>query len=161
MKALIALGSNLENPYWQLCKALESLSELGTITAKSSLYETLPVGGPLAQASYLNAVIELEPFDSYQHPQVLLKALLEIEIKQGRTRHIRWDARTLDLDLLSIDDLVIDTEELVLPHPRMMERAFVLVPLCEIKPLWQYPKTSVYACENIDQNGIFKTSLEW
>ena len=113
------------------------------------------------QPSYLNAVLELEPFELFLHPQVLLNALLEIEIKQGRTRHIRWDARTLDLDLLVIDDLVIDTQELVLPHPRMMERAFVLVPLCEIKPLWQHPKTLAYACENIGYEGIFKTDLKW
>ncbi len=161
MKALIALGSNLENPYWQLCKALESLRGLGTITAKSSLYETLPVGGPPGQPSYLNAVLELEPFDVYQHPQVLLRALLDIEAKQGRLRRVRWDARTLDLDLLAIDDLVIDTEELVLPHPRMMERAFVRVPLCEIKPTWQHPKTLAYACTNIGPEGIFKTDLQW
>jgi 2-amino-4-hydroxy-6-hydroxymethyldihydropteridine diphosphokinase len=132
------------------------------IAAKSSLYETLPVGGPEGQPSYLNAVLELEPFEDYQHPQVLLGALLTIETRQGRKRRLRWDARTLDLDVIAIDDLCIDTEELVLPHPRILERAFVLVPLCEIRPQWQHPQTKVYACKaNIDSSGIVKTALVW
>jgi 2-amino-4-hydroxy-6-hydroxymethyldihydropteridine diphosphokinase len=161
MTAFIALGSNLENPYLQLCQALEALQNIGDITAKSSLYETVPVGGPEGQENYLNAVIELQPFSHYQHPRILLDALLDIETTQGRTRRVRWDARSLDLDLLTIDDLVIDTEELVLPHPRMMERAFVLVPLCEIKPQWQHPQTHICACTNINTVGVIKTRLEW
>jgi 2-amino-4-hydroxy-6-hydroxymethyldihydropteridine diphosphokinase len=162
MTALIALGSNLENPHLQLKRALEALQNIGEVIAKSSLYETVPVGGPAQQKNYLNAVIELWPFDMYQHPIKLLEALLSIETTQGRTRRVRWEARTLDLDVLAIDDLVVDTEELVLPHPRMMERAFVLVPLCEIKPQWQHPQTQIYACKaNIEVSGVIKTNLEW
>lgn len=161
MKALIALGSNLDNPHQQLCKGLLALKKVGYVLGKSSLYETTPVGGPEGQPNYLNAVIELEPFDDFQHPQDLLKALLAIEAKQGRTRRVRWDARTLDLDLLAIDDLVIDTEELVLPHPRMLERSFVLIPLCEMYPQWQHPITKTCVCDNTGSVGILKTNLPW
>ena len=162
MTAFIALGSNLNNPYMQFKKALESLVQLGHIVAKSSLYETVPVGGPEGQASYLNAVIELEPFERYQEPVTLLKALLTIETLHGRERRVRWDARTLDLDLLAMGDRVCHTDFLSLPHPRMMQRAFVLVPLCEVAPQWQYPETRVYPCEiKLDRSGITKTSLVW
>jgi 2-amino-4-hydroxy-6-hydroxymethyldihydropteridine diphosphokinase len=162
MTAFIALGSNLNNPHLQLKKALESLAQLGHIVAKSSLYKTVPVGGPKGQASYLNAVIELEPFDLYQNPYRLLKALLSIEVSQGRERRIRWDARTLDLDLLIMGDTVVHTDNLSLPHPRMMQRAFVLVPLCEIAPGWQHPQTLEYPCNtDSDPSGIIKTALDW
>ena len=129
--AVIALGANLGDPIAALRGAAAALTGAGiTITSASSLYETDPVGGP-EQPRYVNAVVVgvtgLAPLD-------LLDALQDIEQSWGRTREIRWGPRTLDLDLISYDDVVMDTERLTLPHPRAAERAFVLVPWAEADP---------------------------
>ncbi len=161
--ALIALGSNLGDSLDTLRKAAQALSKLGTLKARSSLYETLPVGGPEGQAKFLNAVILLEISEDTRAFD-LLKRLHVIEALFGRERRIRWDARTLDLDLLVLGDEVVDRVDLVLPHPRMMERAFVLVPLCEIAPEWRHPVTKECACEvlnTVSSEGIQKTNLRW
>jgi 2-amino-4-hydroxy-6-hydroxymethyldihydropteridine diphosphokinase len=110
--------------------AVQRLETLGRITAASSLYETEPVGY-LAQPSFLNAVVAL---DTALAPTDLMDALLGIERDLGRTRSFPNAPRTLDLDLLIVDGLILDTPELTLPHPRLHERAFVLVPLAEIAP---------------------------
>lgn len=128
---VIALGANLGDPVAALRGAAAALAGSGiTITSASSLYETEPVGGP-EQPRYVNAVVVgatgLAPLD-------VLDALQGIEQTWGRTREVRWGPRTLDLDLISYDDLVMDTERLTLPHPRAAERAFVLVPWAEADP---------------------------
>lgn len=134
--AYIALGGNLPswagNPDETLAAAALRLGSLGRITWSSSLYSTVPVGFA-DQPRFINAAVALETdLDPYQ----LLAALLEIERKFGRDRAAGFanGPRTLDLDILLLEDLEIHAPELEIPHPRLAERAFVLVPLCEIAP---------------------------
>lgn len=132
------------------------------MAAASSLYRTAPMGGPTGQADYLNAVIVLRP--NAPDPETLLGELLGLEARQGRSRAVRWAARTLDLDLLAWGDLVWTTPALTLPHPRMMARAFVLAPLCEVAPGWRHPVTLEGACEalgRLDLSGATRTPLSW
>ena len=128
----IALGSNLGDSLAILEAALETLAQTPGIIvkAKSSWYKTAPVGPP--QPDYLNGCALLEV---QLTPKELLETLLTIETQFGRTRNSRWGPRTLDLDLLLYNDLILDTATLQLPHPRMRQRAFVLVPLAEIAPV--------------------------
>lgn len=159
--AYIALGSNLGASLTIMRQAASALEQLGQVKARSSLYETAPVGGPEGQANYLNAVIALA---TSLGPKKLLAELLKIESQFGRERRVRWDARTLDLDLLSFADLVYQTEALTLPHPRMLERAFVLLPLLEIAPDWQHPQTKQNLKEvlaPLAKTGIIKTNFSW
>lgn len=109
------------------------------MTRRSSLWRTRPVGGPLEQPDYLNAVLALRPAEGVAAPARLLERLLSVEAEQGRARRRRWEARTLDLDLLAFGERVVREPGLTLPHPRMMERAFVLAPLSEIAPEWRHP----------------------
>jgi 2-amino-4-hydroxy-6-hydroxymethyldihydropteridine diphosphokinase len=132
VRAYIALGSNLGEPLRAVESGFESLAGLAgcRLAARSSLYRSAPVGvGP--QPDFINAVAAL---DTSLGPRELLTALLDVEARHGRTRHIRLAARTLDLDLLLHGDTVADEPELQLPHPRMHLRAFVLLPLAEIAP---------------------------
>ncbi|HET9633697.1 MAG TPA: 2-amino-4-hydroxy-6-hydroxymethyldihydropteridine diphosphokinase [Terrabacter sp.] len=134
----IALGSNLGDRGQTLGAAVQALRELPglTVTAVSSLVETDPVGGP-EQPPYLNAVAVGR---ATQPPAELLAALHHIEADHGRTREVRWGARTLDLDLLQYGtpggsrEVVSDDPALLLPHPRAHERAFVLVPWSDADP---------------------------
>jgi 2-amino-4-hydroxy-6-hydroxymethyldihydropteridine diphosphokinase len=162
--ALVALGSNLQQPLFQLRRAARRLSSLGTLLACSSLYRTTSVGGPPGQPDYFNAVVALRPRQGLLQPECLLVALHEIEKSHGRVRRIRWAPRPLDLDLLSLDDLVVEGPTLWLPHPRMMQRAFVLAPLCEIAGSWCHPVTKQSACEalvELSLEGVRRTSLLW
>jgi 2-amino-4-hydroxy-6-hydroxymethyldihydropteridine diphosphokinase len=129
-RAVISLGSNMGERIEHLCAAVASLSALGEIVATSSVYETQPVGGP-EQGPYLNAVAIL---DTGLDAHALLDALLAIERGEGRRRTIRWGPRTLDLDLILYGDATIADESLVVPHPRFLERRFVLEPLVEVWP---------------------------
>jgi len=136
--AYIGLGSNLQGPRKQLRRALDALRELpaSRLDAVSSLYSSAPVG-PREQPFYLNAVARLE---TELPPRELLARLREIERRQGRARGAeRWQARTLDLDLLLYGDECIAGEELTVPHPRIGSRAFVLYPLYELAPKWRIP----------------------
>jgi 2-amino-4-hydroxy-6-hydroxymethyldihydropteridine diphosphokinase len=126
--AFIGLGSNLGDRTATLRTAIQRLEALGRITGISSLYETEPVGY-LEQPSFLNAVVALE---TALTPADLLRALLGIERDLGRVRSFPNAPRTLDLDLLLVDNVILDTPDLTLPHPRLHGRAFVLVPLAEI-----------------------------
>ena len=130
--AFIALGANLADPAHQIRAALESLSRLpdSRLLRASSLYRTAPVG-VAGQPDFINAVALVE---TTLAPRDLLAALFAIEAEFGRRRDYRNAPRTLDLDLLLYDDLVLDGAELQLPHPRMHLRAFVLAPLLEIAP---------------------------
>ena len=136
--AFIGMGSNLGDRLARLragVRALSARSE-AALRAVSPVFETAPVGGP-AQGDYLNAVAEV---DWRGEPRVLLEALLEIEAAQGRVRDDIADApRTLDLDLLLFADHVIEEPGLVVPHPRMAGRSFVLEPLACIAPLERHP----------------------
>jgi 2-amino-4-hydroxy-6-hydroxymethyldihydropteridine diphosphokinase len=130
MRAYVGLGSNLGDRQQYIYDAVETLHRHPAVTVErcSSLYETAPVG-LVDQPYFLNMVVvvrtELEPLE-------LLKILLQIELTLGRVRDIRWGPRTIDLDLLIFGHIFIQDERLELPHPRMRERAFVLIPLIEI-----------------------------
>jgi 2-amino-4-hydroxy-6-hydroxymethyldihydropteridine diphosphokinase len=131
-KAFIGLGANLGDPEAQVRRALAALAELpGTrLLAASSLYRSAPVG-VIAQPDFINAVAAAE---TTLTARALLEALLAAERRFGRRRDFPGAPRTLDLDLLLYGDRVIAEPGLVVPHPRMHERAFVLVPLAEIAP---------------------------
>jgi len=135
-QSAIALGSNLGNSRATLETALATLTQTPGIIlkARSSWYQTKAVGPP--QPDYINGCALLQV---QLTPHLLLERLLGIEAQFGRVRQERWGPRSLDLDLLLYDDLILNTPTLVLPHPRMKERAFVLVPLAEIAPNWVEP----------------------
>jgi 2-amino-4-hydroxy-6-hydroxymethyldihydropteridine diphosphokinase len=136
--ACIALGSNLGDPRDNLQRALEELGRAGVqVERRSSLYETAPVGGPAGQPPYLNAVAAVT---TALPPHELLRVLNAIETGLGRVRTVPDGPRTLDLDLLLYGDLVLDTPELTVPHPRLHERLFVLEPLVEIAPGAVHPR---------------------
>lgn len=129
-EAYIALGANLGDREQTLLEALNLLDEHPQIKVLrgSALYETEPVGY-VDQPAFLNMAAALQ---TSLQPEQLLTAMLEIENRLGRVRDVRWGPRTVDLDLLWVNGETRDTELLQLPHPRMGERAFVLVPLSDI-----------------------------
>lgn len=130
-RAFVGLGSNLDDPAAQIARALGELDSIPAtrLLQRSSLYRSAP-WGMLDQPAFVNAVAELETRLS---PRALLQALLSIEQVHGRERGgERWGPRTLDLDLLAYADLCSDEPGLVIPHPRLAQRAFVLMPLAEI-----------------------------
>lgn len=149
--AYIALGSNLGNRGEHLRLAIAALKQLGEVDAVSSFYETAPVGA-VPQPDFLNAVAELR---TELQPEKLLTALLRIEQQQGRDRSTAppKGPRTLDLDLLSYGDLVIETPTLTLPHPALHERRFVLAPLVEIAPGWRHPVLERTAAQLLRELG--------
>lgn len=127
-RAFVSLGSNLGDRWAYLRSGLEHLPDLFAISA---VYETEPVGGPPGQGPYLNLVAELRTCLS---PASLLGAARQAEERAGRVRTVRWGPRTLDVDLLLYGDEQVRTPELQVPHPRMWERGFVLVPLGDLAP---------------------------
>ncbi len=136
-RAYVGLGSNLADPLTQLRRAIKALAQLPDtcLLSYSSLYSS-PAEGPDGQPDYLNAVAELETRLS---PLDLLDALQGIEDAQGRSRGLRWGARTLDLDLLLWGRQEQSSARLKLPHPEMHQRAFVLVPLREVASALEIP----------------------
>ncbi|WP_386696866.1 2-amino-4-hydroxy-6-hydroxymethyldihydropteridine diphosphokinase [Lonepinella sp. MS14436] len=130
--AYIALGSNLNQPVEQLNSAVEAIINLPTtqVLAVSSFYRSKPLG-PQDQPDYVNAVTKIE---TELAPLTLLDALQQIEHEQGRIRLRHWGERTLDLDILLYDQLVIHSERLTIPHYDMHNREFVIIPLYEISP---------------------------
>jgi 2-amino-4-hydroxy-6-hydroxymethyldihydropteridine diphosphokinase len=164
--AFIGLGSNLgnerngifESPKQQLLNAIQSIDNQTTIhlLRTSHFYQTQAIG-PGDQPDYINAAIKIET--SLSANQLLL-ALQSIENQQGRVRKERWGARTLDLDILVFDQLIENSEQLTLPHPRAHERAFVLAPLNDLQANLVIPKrgniSSLLA--NCSMQGIVKLS---
>jgi 2-amino-4-hydroxy-6-hydroxymethyldihydropteridine diphosphokinase len=134
----IGLGSNLGDSRSILDSAIDRLKSHAQIdiTAVSSWYLTAPIGPP--QPDYLNGCATIQ---TSLEPLELLNILHSIESEFGRVRQEIWGARTLDLDLLLYDNLIIDLPTLQIPHPRMLERAFVMVPLAKIAPNWLEPKS--------------------
>jgi len=130
--AYVALGSNLGDPRQQVLDAIAALAGLPEtrLLRRSALYRT-PPWGVLQQPPFVNAVVEL---DTGLSPRALLQALLSIEQQAGRVRAERNGPRTLDLDVLHVDGVRLDSPELTLPHPRMADRAFVLLPLNDVAP---------------------------
>jgi 2-amino-4-hydroxy-6-hydroxymethyldihydropteridine diphosphokinase len=128
LRAFVGLGSNLGDRHAQLSRAVAGLPG---VVAVSRLYETEPVGGPPGQGPFLNLVVEL---DTEVGPRGLLEVARRLEAAAGRLREVRWGPRTLDVDVLLVGDEVVDEEDLVVPHPRMWERRFVVDPLAELAP---------------------------
>ena len=124
----MALGSNLGDRRGHLRTAVEGLPG---VVAVSGVYETDPVGGPADQPPYLNAVVELATELS---PRELLVVAHRLEAAAARRRGERWGPRTLDVDVLLVGDLRVDEPDLEVPHPRMWDRTFVLVPLHDLAP---------------------------
>lgn len=136
--AFIALGSNLGDAQGQVLGAFAALDALPQtrLLARSSLYLT-PPWGVLDQPAFINAVAQI---DTALTPHELLDALLNVERGAGRVRDgERWGPRTLDLDVLHMDGVVLSDGRLTLPHPRMAERAFVLLPLNDLAPALELP----------------------
>ena len=131
MRAYLGLGSNLGDRLAYLTAAVLGLSQLGSAVAVSAVYETAPVGGPAGQGPYLNCVVALETDRS---PRQLLEAARELEAAAGRVRTVQDAPRTLDVDVLFVEGTTVDEPDLVVPHPRMFDRAFVLAPLEELAP---------------------------
>lgn len=130
--AYLGLGANLGDRLTNLQEAVRKLAAQRGVTVlrSSRVYETDPVGGP-PQPSFLNAVVEIS---TELDPRELLAICAGIEQALGRERSERWGPRTIDIDILLYDDLTVDDHDLVVPHPRMHERGFVLAPLAELVP---------------------------
>ena len=140
-QVFLGLGSNLGDRASTISKAIQELSALPdtTVVRSSNLYETEPWGN-YDQPAFLNAVIEIA---TQMEPHELLRNALAIEARLGRVREERWGPRTIDIDILLYDNLVMDDPTLTIPHPRMHERRFVLVPLLEIAPMGADPRSEV------------------
>jgi 2-amino-4-hydroxy-6-hydroxymethyldihydropteridine diphosphokinase len=155
-EALVGLGANLEDPLRQVRQAILELHDIERtqVLAVSSLYRSAPVGYA-DQPDFINAVVKLQ---SQLTPHELLDALHAIENRHGRRRSRRNAPRTLDLDLLLYGTLVLDEDGLILPHPRMHERAFVLLPLAEIAPDASVPGRPPLSqlLAQVDRNGVVK-----
>ncbi|MGF1595592.1 MAG: 2-amino-4-hydroxy-6-hydroxymethyldihydropteridine diphosphokinase [Acidimicrobiales bacterium] len=127
MRAFLGLGSNIGDRRETLRRAVGAMAE---VVAVSPLYETEPVGGP-EQDAYFNVVVEL---DTGRDPRQLLELCRTLETAAQRRRTVRWGPRTLDVDVLLAADLVVDHDDLTIPHPRMHQRNFVVRPLLDLDP---------------------------
>ena len=129
-RAFLALGSNLGDRERYLADAIAGIPD---VVAVSPIYETGPVGGSSSQGPYLNAVVEL---DTDLSPRALLEVCRRLETAANRVRdpNDRFGPRTLDVDVLLVGDLTVDEPDLEVPHPRMWERGFVLIPLADLAP---------------------------
>lgn len=134
-QAVLLIGGNLGDREQLIEQAHVLLSTLGQITCQSSLYETQAWGGA-SEGNFLNQALILH---TSLPPLELLEATQEIEHQLGRTREVHWGNRTMDIDIIYVDELVYEDEKLSLPHPRIAERNFVLVPLTEILPDFIHP----------------------
>ena len=138
MRAVLSLGSNLGNSAEILSSAAEALNEVSEVIAFSSFYQTRPVGGP-PQPDFINAVIIIE---TNLEPEELLLVAQAIEGAHGRQRNentVRWGPRFLDIDLIKCDEMLVNSPDLTIPHPRAHEREFVLRPWDEIDPAATLP----------------------
>jgi 2-amino-4-hydroxy-6-hydroxymethyldihydropteridine diphosphokinase len=137
---LIALGSNLGERAEMLRQAVGALSRIARsqLLARSRWLETTPVGGPSGQGPFLNGAVLLA---TELAPAELHRELAALETRLGRQRRERWAARAIDLDLLLVDGVELNTPELTIPHPRMAFRRFVLEPAAEVAPWMRHPET--------------------
>lgn len=130
--ARIGIGANIGDAAATVRKAIAALDAVGTVVRASSLFRTKP-WGVLDQPDFVNAAVLLE---TKLEPRALLAALKSLERELGREPGTRYGPRAIDLDILAYDDLVVNEPDLVIPHPHLYERAFVLVPLAEIDPAY-------------------------
>lgn len=157
----LLLGSNLGDRAGLLQTTVERIGErIGAVTQASALYETAPWGG-IEQPAFLNQVLEVS---TIMAPEEVLRIILGIEHESGRVRYERWGARHLDIDILYFGKTVMDTPRLTVPHPRLHERRFTLVPLAEIAPNFVHPvleKTNSELLEVCsDKEEVKKWALE-
>ena len=149
----LALGSNLGDRLANLRTAIAALPPSVVVRQSSPVYET-PPWGLTDQPAFLNMVVKAE---TRLEPAALLATLKRIEQELGRAPTIRWGPRVIDMDILFYDDLVLETPEATIPHPRLHERAFVLVPLADIAPDLRHPvlgKTVAEMLAECDTSGI-------
>ncbi|MGH7271614.1 MAG: 2-amino-4-hydroxy-6-hydroxymethyldihydropteridine diphosphokinase [Polyangiaceae bacterium] len=137
---MIGLGANLGDRLANLRAAAGEIARKCHVERGSRVYETAPVGGP-TQPAFLNAAMLVTIAPDDRAPIALLDALLAIEARLGRTRGERWGPRVIDLDVLWIEGVVVDSPRLIVPHPRLRQRAFALAPMLEIAAGARDPKT--------------------
>ncbi|WP_218082175.1 2-amino-4-hydroxy-6-hydroxymethyldihydropteridine diphosphokinase [Anthocerotibacter panamensis] len=160
-RAALGLGSNLGACREILHGALAALAEHPEIelVGVSSLYQSVAVGPE--QPDYLNTAAVMQ---TTLLPEALLDFFLELEQRWGRVRRIRWGPRTLDLDLLLYDDLILDTPRLTVPHPHLLERNFALLPLTHLAPDWVHPlaqKPLRELAAQLDWGGLWEAGEFW
>jgi 2-amino-4-hydroxy-6-hydroxymethyldihydropteridine diphosphokinase len=151
----LALGTNLGNRTSNLRRALAAFPPVVTVLAESSVYET-PPWGITDQPPFLNMVIKGE---TRLAPMDLLQYLKQIESELGRVPSVRYGPRLIDLDILFYNSLILDTPELTIPHPRLHERAFVLVPLADLSPTLVHPVLGIPVSAllaRVDTKGIVR-----
>ncbi|MCB9589563.1 MAG: 2-amino-4-hydroxy-6-hydroxymethyldihydropteridine diphosphokinase [Polyangiaceae bacterium] len=155
---VVGLGTNLGDRLATLRSAREALGVLGRVVASSGVYETAPIGP--AQPDFLNAAVLLE--SSLSAP-ALLENTLQIERNHGRERRERWGPRTLDLDLLWSDGPALELPQLTLPHPRVLERAFALMPLLDVFPSHPEKPRFEAQLQRLDRLGVRSVAVtpEW
>ena len=154
-RVFIALGSNLGDRMGNLCNAVASFPPKVHCLMESPIYQT-PPWGVTDQPEFLNQVIEAE---TDLLPAELMIHLKEIESKLGRKPSVRYGPRLIDLDILFFDDRIINQPDLTIPHPRLQERAFVLVPMAELAPQLRHPVSGLKISElltNVDTEGVEK-----
>ena len=163
-RVFLGLGGNIGNPLASFRLARQQLAqhELINVLCSSPIYRTPPIGGPAGQPDYLNAVLEIE---TGLAAQKLLHLCCQIEDAAGRLRDIHWGPRTLDIDLLLFDDSVMDAPQLTIPHPRLHQRHFVLLPLYDLDAHLTHPVLNMTIAELLAQlppaEGITKLQETW
>jgi 2-amino-4-hydroxy-6-hydroxymethyldihydropteridine diphosphokinase len=134
-RVFLGLGSNIGDKQQHIRKAISLISELGTLHKISHLYLTEPVGG-IKQEWFLNCAVEIE---TSLHPEKLLSLVKSIERKLGRKKTVKNGPRSIDIDILFYGDFLVNTKNLVIPHPLIQERRFVLQPLMDLDPFFIHP----------------------
>jgi 2-amino-4-hydroxy-6-hydroxymethyldihydropteridine diphosphokinase len=151
----IALGTNLGKRMENLAKAENALKQIAIVISKSSVYET-PPWGYFEQPAFLNQVLEIE---TSLEPEDLLYELKKIEEKLGRKESFRYGPRLIDLDILFYDNIVYNSDKLSIPHPQIVNRAFILTPLADLAPEMVHPvekRTISELLVDVDKSGILK-----
>jgi 2-amino-4-hydroxy-6-hydroxymethyldihydropteridine diphosphokinase len=149
-KAVLLLGSNMGNRLLHLEHAVSRIAEeAGSIELCSGFYETEPWGNKLLN-SFVNQVIQIE---TLYDPHLLMKILLDIEKAMGRVRNQKWEERAIDIDILYYDREIINDDKLQIPHPRLQERRFTLVPLVEILPEFEHPVLNKSSIELLEETS--------
>ena len=163
-RAFLGFGGNLGKPLNNFRYARQQLAKQLDIEVISSspLYQTPPIGGPEGQPDYLNAVVEI--LTGLSAPD-LLQLCQQIEMDAGRSRNLHWGPRTLDIDLLLVEDLIMETPLLTLPHPRLHQRHFVLLPLNDLVPALYHPTFKITINQLLkalpDAVGITQLTETW